>query len=854
MDAVNPISNIKKFLITSFIFFVSLVLAVVIVAKEYIQVNELDSQVTDVKGLNSSVDVSLDTHSIPEINAQNDQDLYFLMGFLHAQDRLWQMEVQKRLSHGRLSELFGKSAVNQDIWMRTLGLGKWAEKTLIKLPPELLLSLESYSRGVNYWLEQNKNLPTEFDIFDIQPEPWKPVDSLAWIKMFSLNLSGNFRQEIQRLVSMKYLKEEDLNVFFPETSKANTPYSSQASSPSQVSFGKEELAKNAKGPLINLDVALLKTLLAPHEALEANFNVGGKNVGSNAWVVAGKHTATGAPILANDPHLGLQIPSLWYAVKQNTPNMRVSGMSLVGLPLVIFGRNQHIAWGGTNMMADVQDLTIEEVHPTQPNLYKHNGEWVPFTERVETIHIRQDFPASFRTPLEPIEIVVKETVRGPIVNDRAGFEAMPLSLQWVSLTDDDTTYDAFYQLNRAHDWNSFLSAMSLHVAPALNLFYADAQNIGYKGVGRLPLRTQSNGALPADAENGQWVGFVPFSEMPESFNPASGILFNANNRNVNDDYPHVISNDFAHPARAQRIEQMLKNSIAQGEGITLQQMKDMQHDTLDISAGPLVEAMLQVLQPTSMSEPQNQALSILKNWSLKAEKNSVAATIYYTWLFHIKQQLFNDELRGYWNTPADKAYLSGLPALVRPESLAHILTGPSNAWCDNTQSTEVENCQWVLQTSLASALADLESLYGNDMDDWQWGEAQQTLYSHMPFSQMKVLDMVFERRIGTGGAPNAIHASTSTYNDVDGFEVVFGAGFRQVMSIGTNKATTSDSSTAKASVSKKIAEHYLMNSTGQSGQWRSEHYDDMVELFNQNKFIDMNANTAQTIRFIPAAQ
>jgi len=852
MNAVSPISNVKKFLFTSIIFFSSLVLILIILLKEYLYDASYSLQDTEIKGLNASVEVSIHSLGVPEINAHNEQDLYFMMGYLHARDRLWQMEVQKRLSAGRLSELFGKASINQDIWMRTLGLTQWAEKTFNKMKGEPRLSLEQYSRGVNYWIERNEKLPIEFRIFDIQPEAWTPIDSLSWIKMFSLNLSGNYRQEIQRLVSMKYLKEEDLNVFFPET------HFSEAF------------------PLEDTELTSLKKMLAPIEALEAQFNVGGKNVGSNAWVVAGQHTVTGSPILANDPHLGLQIPSLWYAVKQKTPTLEVSGMSLVGLPLVIFGRNQSIAWGGTNMMADVQDLTIEQLHPTHPNLYREGDNWVPFVERVEAIHVRQDFPASLRNPLAPIEIVVKETVRGPIINDRAGFEGLPLSLQWVSLTDDDTTYDAFYDVNRAKNWQGFLQAMSQHVAPALNLFYADQNNIGYKAVGRLPKRKNSNGAMPMFAQNSQWQGFVPFAAMPEQFNPEQGFLLNANNR-IGDGFPYVISNDFAHPARAKRIEQRLTQFIQSEQPISVKHMQALQHDTLDLSAQPLV-ALMQGM--SVQNDKQAQALAFIKAWDLHADANSVAATLYYTWLFHLKQQLLGDELSGYWNTPADKAYLSGLPARVRPEMLAMLLqktrehNSATTQWCDGLQTSSqitsqalsqqssqissqassqqssqitsqtlspkasTTSCEWVMQSALSAAIHDLEGLYGNDMEDWRWGEAQQTLYSHMPFSQMKVVDTLFERRVGTAGAPNAIHASTSTYNDIDGFETVFGAGFRQVMSMTPEGPA-----------------HYLMNSTGQSGRWGSDHYDDMVLPFSQNQLMDMNDDAvSQRVQFTPAAQ
>lgn len=792
---------------------IALVIGVVILSQKL-----FFSGLPDVEGrvsssfLSEEVIVRRDEYGIPELTATNEKDLYFSMGYIHAQDRMWQLEVQRRISSGTLSELFGKSAVRQDSWIRTLGLKSSSEEAVKHLSPEAIASLQAYVDGINFGIDNNKNLPFEFSFFNIKPKKWTVLDSISWSKIFSLNLSGNYRHEVQRLIALQYLDNDEMVVFYPYDQKIN----------------KLNVYKNS----LHDD---LSALLLPANDLEERFSIGGKNVGSNAWVVSGKYTKSGKPLLANDPHLSLQIPSLWYAVKQSIAgNNEISGMSLVGLPVVIFGRNKNIAWGGTNMMADVQDLNIETVNPENPKEYLIDGHWEAFSERVETINVRSDFPSSLREPLAPVEILVRNTRFGPVITDNLSFNSAPISLRWVSLDDNDTTYESFYRLNHARNWNEFLQATSHHVAPALNLFYADVEgNIGFKGVGRIPVRRSGDGTLPTQVTSlkGNWDGYIPFNEMPTSFNPESGYLLNANNKNVPKDYSYDISHEFAHPARANRIEQILQNSIADGKGITVESTQTAQHDSVDLSAKNLLEVMIQL---EARNQLQSDALKLLKDWSLTAERNSVAATIYYSWFYHLKRQVFNDELQGYWNNSREKSYLSSLPALVYPETLADLLATHSH-WCDDTNTDSPESCEQVLAESFQSSLNDLISLYGDDISEWRWEDAQETLYRHIPFSEMKVFDVLFERRIATDGAANAINASSSIYSDKDGFETVFGAGFRQIMEMSVD-----------------APQHYLMNSTGQSGHIASEHYDDMMYMFNRNELIDMSQkNYVSTLRLSP---
>ena len=756
-----------------------------------------------VAGLSGPVQISRDEYGLTYIHGEYDKDVYFATGYVHAQDRLWQLEIQRRLARGTLSELFGKSTVDADIWIRTLGLYRAAEKSLPVLSKKAVMSLEAYSAGVNAWIKSTQSLPIEFSMFGVNPEPWTPVDSLAWIKMFALNLSGNLRGELQRQLSLKYLPIELAQIFFPDIYTSN---------------------QNPESVSSNVSYSTASSLLALTSSFARDFHVGGRNVGSNAWVVSGEHTASGAPILANDPHLGLQIPSLWYGVNQEGSQIDVSGMTLVGLPIIIFGKNSAIAWGGTNMMADVQDLYQEQINPQNPNQYWIDNHWQTFQIRKEKIHVRADFPSPLRNKLKPIEIVIRETHRGPLVSDVIKSAESPMSLAWVALREADTTYEAFFRLNYASNWEEFSDAMAYHIAPVLNMFYADVNNnIGYRGVGKIPLRRLGDGTLPlliSETIN-EWDGYIPYSEMPQEYNPKSGFLLNANNENVDDGYPYMISHEFASSARAKRIQEIIEDSIATDTKITVSATLKAQGDTKDLS----VHTLLNVFQSVKVfNERQIEAQKYIRQWRGSADKDSVGATLFYSWLRHLRIKLFEDELSVIWNKGGDEEYLSTLSKLVEPDKLSELIRTDS-PWCDETFSEEVETCSDILLESLDDMLREMSYLLGDNIEEWMWGNAQESLYKHTPFSRVKVLDSIFERRIAAGGSINTINVAAGYYEEFEGYLKVSGAGFRQVMMM-----------------SEKHPEHWFMNSTGQSGQVSSPFYDNMVQLFNQQQSISFNKN------------
>jgi penicillin amidase len=400
----------------------------------------------------------------------------------------------------------------------------------------------------------------------------------------------------------------------------------------------------------------------------------------------------------------------------------------------------------------------------------------------------------------------------------------PVSLRWTALTPKDTTYEGFFKLNYAADWPSFKSALSHQVAPGMNMLYADRQgNIGYLGAGKIPIRQQGRGDLPVPGwrEDYRWTGFVPPAQWPQSFNPEQGYIVNANNKAVADDYPYFVSQDWAPPARAARISQLLTEKMAQpGYLLTTDDMADIQADTVSLAARQLLPQLVTLAPNTAQQE---QAIELLSQWDGDMHRDSQAASLYLVWSRFLRRALFADELTGQWGEQQKSGFLRSVSAAVTERKMVEVLQSVDGRWCDNINTDGVENCAMVLSSSLDNALEQLGKINGNDIDDWQWGAVNSTAYEHQPFSNIKVLDTLFERKFSNGGAANTVNVSGSGYSPSEGYLQVFGAGFRQIIGL-----------------SEQHTRHLLMNSTGQSGNVLSDNYDDMIVPFRDVEFISMD--------------
>ncbi|MCX6038210.1 MAG: penicillin acylase family protein, partial [Chloroflexi bacterium] len=490
-----------------------------------------------LSGLEGPVDVYRDNMGIPHIYAASLHDLFMAQGYVHAQDRFWQMDFWRHIGSGRLSEMFGDSQVETDTFLRTLGWRQVAEQELATYDPESVAILEAYAEGVNAYLadHQGTAISLEYGILKIltpgyKPEPWTPVNTLTWAKAMAWDLRGNVDEEIERAILLKTLTPEQVAQLFP---------SYPADHPVIIpGMGRAATIPSAGRSLPDLDWASVQTRFS---ALDALLGPSGAGIGSNSWAVSGSLTATGMPLLANDPHLGIQMPSIWYQIGLHCRPVsaacpcEVAGFSFAGVPGVVIGHNQNIAWGFTNTGPDVMDLFIEKINPDNPNQYENNGQWVDMTLRTETITVGGG---------EPIPLTVRSTRHGPIISDTGGDwtdfsqqagielpENYAISLRWTAL-EPSTIFQAIWGFNKAANWDDFRQAASKFTTPAQNLLYADVQgNIGYQMPGNIPIRKNGDGTLPVPGwtDEYEWTGYIPFDKLPYVFNPSKGYIVTANN-------------------------------------------------------------------------------------------------------------------------------------------------------------------------------------------------------------------------------------------------------------------------------------------------------------------------------------
>lgn len=745
------------------------------------------------------VNVARDVKGVPTISAHRDHDVYFAMGYLHAQDRMWQLEFQRRFAQGRLSEILGKKALRQDVWMRTLGLYEVAKSAWWKLSPSAQQSLTAYTDGVNAWLAENHALPVEFYLLGVTPAPWTEIDSLSWSKVFALNLAGNLDKEVAKFVARQTLTDAQTSSFFSRRDGDN--------------FWTET---GISDPALSTSLAKIGEL---NESIEQTLGIGGRFAGSNAWVVSGKLTASGNAILANDPHLGLQVPSVWYPVVQRGNTLNAMGMSLVGLPVVIFGRNSHIAWGGTNLTADVQDLYLERLDETSGARYLVDEQWQDIQVQVEEIEVASDFPAALNQTIAPVTIEIRRTRNGPIISDVNGNIQQPVSLRWTALGNDDRSYESFFALSYAKNWSEFRTLFRQYVAPAMNMLYADRQgNIGQLVVGDIPIRLRGDGSAPVPGWDSSydWQGSIPFEELPAIFNPEQGYLVSANDNPVDQTYKHFISDDWAPPERAARIRMLLNEKYQTGKGLSIEDNQKIQADVVSLSA----QKLLPLLTAITVTDPKKRrAVELLLAWDGSMNKESVAASIYNTWLRQISALMFGSVVTEDWMRNQQRDFLYNVLAGATPDQVLKALTDPKEVWCSKQKSDR--RCEGFLSDALDAAIVELERLAGDDWDDWKWGEIHQTVYKHQPFSFIKGLSAIFDRKIASGGGSDTVNVSSFVFHPSEGYNSTLGAGFRQLIELGPEQSR-----------------HLYMNSTGQSANIFSKHYADMVESFENAEYVE----------------
>jgi penicillin amidase len=605
---------------------------------------QLDGTI-QVAGLSAPVEVLRDARGVPHLRASSLQDLFFAQGYVTAQDRLWQMDLSRRLAEGELSEVFGERTLRLDLENRTLGFRQVSQRALAELSPEARAPLTAYANGVNAFIASHRDrLPLEFLLLNYQPRPWGESDSLGVALNMVKTLNTTWRTDLMRERIRAKLGSELSADLFPDHSPLDEPVAELSATPGRMP--KKTASPSADGSFRGVpqarddeesrtfvtfrarflaslgmteDVQLGMTREVDDPTLAALLSAGGDRnpgLGSNNWVVSGAHTQSGKPLLANDPHLDHSVPSVWYMIHLKAPGLNVIGVSLPGLPLVTIGHNEKIAWGMTNTGPDVQDLYTESFDSGAPNRYLHNGAWVDAEVRDEVVKVRRKRDYRF---------TVKVARHGPIVAHPGGRD---LALQWTALEPHalSALFNAVSKIGLAQNWEMFTAALRDYTGPMQNFVYADTDgNIGYYAAAWVPIRKQGTGAvpMPGSTDDYDWTGYIPFEDLPHSYNPSSGIIATANGRVVPDDYPYFITSDWESPFRTARIFQLLRA----GKALTVDDMLRIQTDIVTLEDSWLAGQLLKADFHHHPQDPEAQhAISLLRHWDGDAKPCSNASS------------------------------------------------------------------------------------------------------------------------------------------------------------------------------------------------------------------------------------
>jgi len=786
----------------------------------------------DVPGLTATVTVYRDDAGIPQLVAETDHDLFFAQGYVHAQDRFWEMDFRRHVTAGRVAELFGESQVATDAFVRTLDWRGVAEQEYALLDPVSRAYYDAYAQGVNAYLgtRDGADLSLEYAVLGLQnpgytPEPWTPVDSIAWLKAMAWDLRSNLVDEIDRALLASALPPEEVARLHPPfawnsmpTIMSGMPAAAPAATSVEPVAGSDADAATpdaaASDPAATEAVAAqLASLSALIDGIPELLGPKDGDLGSNSWVVSGALTESGLPLLANDPHLGPAMPSIWAQMGLHCAELRddcgfdVSGYTFSGLPGVIIGHNERIAWGLTNLGPDVADLYVERL---DGDTYELDGAAVPLTLREETIEVAGG---------DPVTITVRSTGRGPLVTDvGADFAAVAedypaasgqpegdygVSLQWTALT-PGTTPQAVFAMNRAQDWNAFRAAASLFDVPAQNLIYADVDgNIGYQAPGTVPVRATGDGTVPLPgwiSQNG-WSGTVPFDDLPSMFNPERGYIVTANNP-VSGSGP-MLTQDWDLGYRARSIEQILDERIASGEKLTADDLTEIQLDTGDANASTL----LPVISELDLDGDAGRGAALLDGWDGHADVDSAEAAYFAV----------------FWRNLLDDMFGS-LPDQTHPVGgdrwfgvVASLLDEPDARWWTN-EDEGVAGRDAMIAAALDDAWSEASDRMGSDPDGWRWGRLHTLMLTNQSFGESGIgpIEWLFNRgpyELGGGSSiVNAIGWDASI-----GYGVDWVPSMRMIVDLDDFDAST------------------WVNLTGASGHAFHPHYADQAPLWQHGE-------------------
>lgn len=781
-------------------------------------------------GLDSAVDIYRDSFGIPQVYAKTPHDLFFAQGYVHAQDRFWQMDFWRHIGSGKLSEMFGKKQLEKDVFLRTLGWERVAQQELKAMRAEDLALLQAYADGVNAYLADHKGaaLSLEYAILKLltpsySPEPWQPINTLTWGKVMAWDLSSQGESEIEHAVLLKTLTPQQISELFPPYPAdhpdvvPNFSASSAAGGVNSASQGLQSLSSLSPAfQGLAVKIAELDTVLGPS----------GADIGSNNWAIAGNRTATGKPFLANDMHLSEQMPSIWYEIGlhcspvSTTCPYNVTGFTFAGVPGVIVGHNDRIAWGFTNVAPDVLDLYIEKINPANPNQYEVNGQWVNMTLVKETIRV----PGS-----QPVDLTVRYTRHGPIVydnpTDRQQIQAtwgVPLpadfaiSMRWTAL-EPANIFKAIFGFDAAQNWQDFRKAASYFAVPAQNMVFADIEgNIAYQTPGNIPIRLpgqKGDYPVPGWTDEYEWQGYIPFDKLPNAFNPTEGYIVSANNEVVSSKYPYLITDEWDYGFRAARIVQLINTAPGPIDSAYIQTMHG---DDYNASAAILVPLLFQLsLQDAHLDSMRD----VLKGWDYQNRMDQAAPALFNVFWRALLARTFHDNLpQDYWPDGGSRWF----------EVIRRLVQTPESTWWDDQSTAAKETRDDILILALSDAVSELSKQLGSNSDTWTWGKLH-TLTFHnqtLGISGIGPIESIFNRGpYQTSGGGSIINNTAWDATETDGkkaYQVVSLPSERLIVDISDLPASLSVITTGES------GHAYHTNYADQADLWRNIQYHPML--------------------------
>ncbi len=764
-----------------------------------------------IKSLGDSISITFDEADIPHIKAKSQADAYFALGYLHASERSWQLEMNRRIASGRLSEILGNDTVKIDRFVRTLGVKRAAEQQFDRYPVSAKRLLQAYADGVNAGNAQlGWALPLEYLLSGSKPGHWSPTDSVAWMLMMAYDLGGNWQKELQRLELSQYLTTKQVWEVIP-------PY--ESSEPvSNMDFSK--LYRDLKIFNPSLGQVEGKPQNLPATELSQWDQMGGKDgIGSNNWALSGRLSATGKPLLANDPHLGLSAPAVWYFAHLEAPGLNIIGGTLPGIPAVVLGRTDKFAWSFTNTGPDVQDLYIEQIDPKNPGMYRGPDGPLPFKVHQEIIDIKGAPPLTF---------LVKETRHGPVISDSYArakrtidTDRFALALRWTALDHENQSVAGLLDMNRSADLDQFKQALRKNYAPMQNVVMADNEgNIAYQAAGVAPKRILHQGLygvapVPGWERQYDWNGYVPFEQLPASNNPEQGWIATANQRIIAANDPNPLTGDWDLPTRYDRIADLIKAKNVH----TLEDMKTMQGDTLSLAATPLLE----LFKSSQGSHPLSaKAMEMGRSFDGDMKVDSAAALLFNAWADQLTRNLF--ARLGYLFSENYGARNYRAPLLLQVKN-------PNSPWCDDPKTQQIESCQDSSNNALDKALVYLSKEYGDDPKTWAWGKAHIAISEHRPLSKIPLLGDLFNIKTPFPGDSFSINVGRlELLQSKNPYETLQAPSLRAIYDLSD------------------LEKSLFVYQTGQSGWVQSKLYRNMNPLWAKNEYLPLQMKPEKSTR------